>query len=443
MSITTSGNPTTAQAQSTTPGLRLFQMGVEGASAADSVNLFRGEVGFPLTLLSLENRGGLKTEITLNYGSAIDPAVTTFNQAAPTGIAGMGWSLPYEMILLDFQGSGSPADDSYYLATSDGARSKLWPTGQANIGAPNEVWTFEVESYRFQSISYSPPRQLWTIIEADGSMRIYGADVANGDSPAALRTAIKWGGVSGNWTGASSRTQGQQSFTIGWNLAKVVNAWGGEILYTYSSFLDDEVRIGGTGGLTYTRASYLLSIADPTGRTVTFNYLAKTYDQTADANGITIREYEPPHALQGSGPWPYQDRYETRYLDSITVTQTQNSVTSNVTTLRFAYSIDLLADTSVVPGNPAYLYKRYLRGITAVSASGKLLPGPRFDYYTGQENINAPVHRGALKAMTLATGGTIRYYYEQQAIPDTALDLTITSSEPNWVTGQLRFFPRT
>lgn len=434
MSITTSASPVTAQEQSTVPEMRLFQMGAEGASAANTVNLFRGEVGFPLTLLSMENRGGLKTDITLQYSSAVEQAVTTYNQAAPTGIVGLGWSLPYETILLDFQNSGSPADDTYYLATSDGGRSRLWPTAKLHAGTPDEVWTFEVASYRFQRIAYSPARQRWTIVEADGSMRIYGADVAAGDSPAALRTAIKWGGSSGNWTGASARRQGQHSFVVSWNLTKVVNAWGSEIVYSYSSFADDEVQIGGAGGLTYTRAAYLISIDDPTGRTITFNYLPKLVNQA-------IREYEAPHAMPEAGQWPYQDRYETRYLDSITVTQTQSGVSSIVTTLRFAYSVDLFADTSVVPGNSAYLYKRYLRGITAMSASGKLMPGPRFDYYTGQEEGDTPVHRGALKTVTEAGGGTIDYKYAWQAIPDTALDLTITASEPDWVPGQLRFFP--
>lgn len=440
MSITTSGNPVTAQQQSTTPDLKMFQMGAEGASAADSVNLFRGDVIFPLNLLSLENRGGLKTTIALSYGSAVEQAVGTINQAAPTGIVGLGWSLPFEMILLDFQGSGSPNDDSYYLANSEGGRSRLWSTGQSAVGTAEELWTFELESFHFQLISYSPAKQLWTLIEADGSTRIYGADVANGDSPNALRTAIKWGGVTGNWTGASSRTQGQESFTIAWNLAKVVNAWGDEIIYTYSAFADDEIEIGGAGGLAYTRASYLQTIADPTGRTITFNYLPKIYDLAPNQNGVMIREYEPPHSLQGSGPWPYQDRFETRFLDNITVKQTQDNVTSVITSLRFGYSVDLLADTSTIPGDQAYLYKRYLRTITAVSASGKLMPGPKFDYYTGEETAG-DVHRGALKTMTQASGGTINYHYDRQAIPGTALDLTITASEPCWVSGQLRFFP--
>lgn len=441
MSITTSGNPTSAQQQSTTPDLKMFQMGAEGSSASDSVNLFRGDVMFPVNLLSLENRGGLKTTIALSYGSAIEQAVSTINQMAPTGIAGLGWSLPYEMIQLDFQGSGSPADDRYYLINSEGGHRRLWVTGVSSAGTPNELWTFEPDAYRFQVITYSPVKQIWTIIEADGSTRIYGADVASGDSPNALRNAIKWGGPAGNWTGPSARTQTQHSFTIAWNLAKVVNAWGDEIVYTYSSFSDDEVQIGGNTGLKYTRATYLQTITDPTGRTVTFNYLPKRYDEAADQNGVMIREYEPPHRLQGSGPWPYQDRYETRFLDNITVTQTQDGVTSPVTTLRFAYSIDLLADTTTVPGNRAYLYKRYLRGITAVSGSGKLMPGPQFDYYTGNENATQDIHRGALKTMTQAGGGTVTYCYEKQAIPGAALDLTITDSEPDWVSGQLRFFP--
>jgi hypothetical protein len=143
--FTTSGSPVSVQAQTTNPELRLFQLGAEGATAADSVNMFRGSVGFPLTLLSLLNRGGLRTDVTLRYDSDVAQSVGTRNRESPTGIAGLGWSLPYEMILLDVEAAGSPNADAYYLATSDGGRSRLWPLTRTGEGTPQEVWTFELE----------------------------------------------------------------------------------------------------------------------------------------------------------------------------------------------------------------------------------------------------------------------------------------------------------
>lgn len=430
MSMETSANPSGIQDEVTVPELRTFQtLDSSIGRVTDNINLFRGNVTFPLTLLSLSNRGGLEVDVVLNYQSDVERDVTTWNLESPTGCIGLGWEMPYEMIELVIQGSVSPYDDSYYLAATDGSRSRIFVTGKTA-----EVWTFEAESFSFSSIRYFPEKQTWHVTDSEGTTRIFGADVSAGDSPFALRNAIKWGGPDGNWTDSSVRT-GQSYFPISWNLSRVRNRWGEEIVFGYSSFPDDEVRIGGTGGLQYTRASYLRSITDPSGRIVEFGYGQKLFSST-------IREYQPPHINPNpAGPHAYQDRYETRFLDNLKVSQLISGVAQQLFTIRFDYTVENLVG-SAVPGNPAELYKRYLRGITTVNADGAILPGLRFDYYRQGDlsNNGAPLHLGALKSVTYPQGGTATYTYDRRPVRGTAQDLTLSSSDPDWVSGVPRFW---
>jgi large repetitive protein len=427
VSIETSSNPVGVTEEATIPTLRTFQsLNASDAGLTDNVNLFRGNVSFQLPLLTLENRGGLKAEVLLSYDSEVQVDVSTRNLESPTGTVGLGWSLPYEMIVLDIRGSVSPYDDAYYLAATDGSRSQLFLTDRT----PTQ-WTFESENEDFSRIVYLPQQQLWHITTADGLVRTYGADVNAHQDPGALRMAIKWGGTPGNWSDSSVQG-GQSTFPISWNLASVQNAWGDRIIFAYSRFSDDQVRIGGQGGLTYSRASYLTSIRDPSGRTVNFNYANKLHTPA-------IAEYQKPHQNPTGTEEAFQDRYETRFLDSVTVIQHLGQIPSEtfeeVFTLRLHYSVEMLA-APTTPGPSSSLYKRYLRGLTTVDRAGKLLPGMRFDYFNGTEpTASGPVHRGALKSITFPTGGTVSYAYRAQPLQGTALDLTLKRTDPDWVPG--------
>ncbi|QRQ85824.1 RHS repeat domain-containing protein [Cupriavidus oxalaticus] len=431
MSIETSANPIGVEEESTVPELRTFQtLDSSIGRISENVNLFRGDVTLSLALLALANRGGLEVDVSLNYQSDIVWEVSTWNLESPTSIVGLGWQLPYEMIQLDIHHSVSPFDDAYYLSSTDGSQSQLRLTSQAA-----DVWTFEAEDFDFSTILYYPKKEIWKITDTSGLTRIYGADVAAGDSPAALRNAIKWGGADGNWTDSSVQL-GQSNFPISWNLARVRNQWGDEIQFGYSQFPDDAIQIGGAGGNYFTRASYLTRITDPAGRIVTFNYAAKTYNDT-------IREYEAPHVSPNpAGPYGFQDRYETRFLDSIEVSQKTAGVVHDLFTIRLAYLVQNLADPAT-PGDPRYLYKRYLAGITTVNADGKILPGLQFTYYDGSlatgDNA-AVVHRGAIESITFPDGGVATYRYTWQPVRSTSLDRTMQSSDPDWIAGVPRFW---
>ena len=427
MSIETSSSPVGPDQESTIPDIRTFQqLGTSIGRVTETVNLFRGNVTFPLTLLTLANRGGLQADVVLSYESDVQLDVSTRNLESPTGIVGLGWSVPYEMISLDFRGSVSPYDDAYYLASTDGSQNRLYLTSQTD-----DLWTFEADGFDFSTIAYYPKRQIWEITSPDGMTRVYGADVSAGGDASALRYAIKWGGDDGNWTDSTVELV-QSLFPITWNLVRVQNPWGDAIAFAYTSFADDAVQIGGAGGLRYTRASYLATMVDPSGRKVTFQYANKIYDDT-------IREYQVPHQNpQRGGPAAYQDRYETRYLDSIAVAQDVGGVEQPLVTIRLFYTVQNLADPAT-PGTPATLFKRYLTGVATVNASGKLLPGMQFEYYTGAEG-SPPVHRGALKTVTYPEGGVATYTYSAPPIQGTALNLTLNSTDPDWVAGTPRYW---
>lgn len=429
MSIETSANQVGVEQQSTVPELRTFQtLDSSIGRISENVNLFRGNVTLSLPLLTLTSRGGLEVDVTLSYQSDIEWDVTTWNLESPTSIVGLGWQLPYEMIQLDIRNTVSAFDDAYYLTSTDGSQSQLHLTSRSD-----DVWTFEADNFDFSTILYFPKRQLWHITDSSGLTRIYGADVAAGDDPAALRNAIKWGGAKGNWTDSSVELA-QSNFPISWNLARVRNPWGDEIRFTYSRFEDDTIQIGGPGGNTFTRASYLTKITDPAGHVVTFNYAPKTY-------GDSIREYEAPHVSPNpAGPYAFQDRYETRFLDSIALSQNTAGELHDLFTLRFSYAVQNLAGPAT-PGDPRYLYKRYLQSITTVNADGKMLPGLKFTYYDGTEPSNGTrVHRGAIKSVTFPDGGVATYRYAWQPVSSTSLDLTMQSSDANWIPGVPRYW---
>ncbi|MDJ0600302.1 MAG: hypothetical protein QNJ37_15855 [Crocosphaera sp.] len=98
--ITSSGqSPSTA---SQLPAIRTFQMDGGGiGSIPNAVNLFRGDVNLPLELISLPGRGDLDVKVAIMYQSNIQTLVDTWNLEAPTGLLGLGWNMPYEMIAID------------------------------------------------------------------------------------------------------------------------------------------------------------------------------------------------------------------------------------------------------------------------------------------------------------------------------------------------------
>ncbi|MEM6737309.1 MAG: hypothetical protein AAF620_14695, partial [Bacteroidota bacterium] len=70
----------------------------------NSVNLMTSQVGFPMTLASLQGRGG-----------RVQEKVNTWNSTEPTGIVRLGWTFYYPRIVSEHQGTVARDDDTYYL----------------------------------------------------------------------------------------------------------------------------------------------------------------------------------------------------------------------------------------------------------------------------------------------------------------------------------------
>ncbi len=384
------------------PAIRTFQMDGGGiGNIPNAVNLFRGDVNLPLELISLPGRGDLDVKVVIIYQSNIQNLVDTWNLEAPTGILGLGWSMPYEMIAIDNRNTGSIYDNRYYLV-SGGSANRLYQNGITQ----DDAWNFETEDYKPWDIRYYPNEEKWVIIKENGIKQIYGGKTDNlPENNPYIQWGIKWGGRNGNWIDSTTNTLRQEPFALGWNLAEIENTWGEKVTFSY----EVDLKQIGSGGYKHTQAPYLTKITALDGRTITFNYEDKQHDNQ-------IREYQIPHEPSGN-LHAYQDRYETKFLSSIEVKEESNSL---LFSLQFDYEFN---NVSLNDFNDPDFYKRYLTGITQKNPEGESLPGYKFEYYT--KDINNNIHRGVLKHITYPAGGIATFNYEKKDLIGTDRKTTI------------------
>ncbi len=129
----------------------------------------------------------------------------------------------------------------------------------------------------------------------------------------------------------------------------------------------EEVPIG--QGPAYTRACYLTRITGTFGERVTLGYRPKEPFEVA-----------PPHPVQAGGVHAFQDRYESRYLDDVTVA---NDDGATLFTIRFGYRFGELARTD----GESYR-KRYLTSITEVGRTGIAVPPVTIEYCSERDDAN-------------------------------------------------------
>lgn len=97
------------------PVLQTFQFENAGFQSGQCVNLFRGNLAFPLKILSLPSRNGMELSIQMLYQSNCEDDVSTWNLDAQIGILGLGWQMPYDRVLVDPKLNGTSEDNQYYL----------------------------------------------------------------------------------------------------------------------------------------------------------------------------------------------------------------------------------------------------------------------------------------------------------------------------------------
>lgn len=385
-------NNTSGADLSQVPPMRSFEFDANVVGKLkSSVNQFRGSVAMPVDFFTLPGRDGLDVKVAAVYSSAVRQAAACWNVEAPTGILGLGWQMPVEMITVSKGGSAGTNDDTYFLLSA-GSASELVKMAEDATGR----WMFQLESYQFWDIRYDPRLQTWTIVHENGFVYTYG-----GLDPEAK--AVQWGISWGNWLGSSVRLAGQQRFPVAWNLASVASPAGARVSYAYTAV---EAHVGAAAPLTYTRASYLERVTDSYGRVVRFSYAEKFGADHPSPDGGQIVEYRARHPGPRAGN-AYQDKFETRYLSTIEVSNADGSTAS---TLNFRYSF-INVGASGAPGYPL-LWKRVLAAVYQSTPDGSALPGLEFAYYEGQTDLN----RGALKHVTDPSGAVTRYVYKANPI---------------------------
>ncbi len=389
------------------PSVRGFQLdGSAIGEAEKSVNLYRGDVNLPLKLVDLKGPHGLDLSLAGNYSSNVDQQWDTWNLEAPTGILGLGWSLPLSSIDFSGKGTASWLEGSFTLHIGGSAHplTMLSYTGSAESGDEalgfadplNPMWTFV----------YTPATESWQVVRDDGVTMVFG-DLDSGRET--VQRGVRWG----NWAGNSSTDDGKpEAFALAWNLSSLGNYWGQRITYTY---LQDVQPV--TATLNYTRACYLKQIVDGYGRTVVFTY--------ADKNAL---EYQAPHTIAGATPTGgYQDRYETSYLSRIDVYSPGGTATANLYySLVPGYELH-------DPGNTGLTAtcKRYLVSLAQQRGGIDLQPPMRFAY---QLDTGKP-GPGRLETVTYPSGGTVNWSYENVPLadpddPTNIFNLSYTANRP-------------
>lgn len=393
--------------ESAIPAIRTFQLDPNGLGAiTESVNLFRGDVTVPLTLISLVGRSGLEAGATIVCKSNLQQEVDTWNMEAPTGPLGLGWSMGYEMIALDNKATAATNNDEYYLI-ANGSSNRLHQTA-----ANADFREFQLEQYEFWQIRYYPNEERWEIIKEDGNRYLYGGKVED-IKQGAVQYGVKWGGARGNWIGSStSTTGGQANYAVAWNLSQIRSPWDDGFDFEYEN---DVAPIGSTGGLRYTLSSRLVTVREKDGRWLRYNYQPKEFNDQ-------IREYQIPH-IDPTTPSliAYQDRYETHYLDTIEVRSApQADAPEGELIMRLLFSYAFSNMSLRFQNNPDFV-KRYLTSVTIFSPGGRSLPNLAFSYFNNPEtDLNLQTNRGAIKSILYPEGGQVDYKYKETQLSGTS-----------------------
>ncbi|MEM9858555.1 MAG: choice-of-anchor D domain-containing protein [Bacteroidota bacterium] len=344
-------------------------------------------MNLPLNLVNVPSVGGLGMTVSIVYNSAdVGRQAGIWNLDAPTGILGLGWSMDMPKIIVNNKGTGTRIDDDFYLMEG-GTSNKLILTSYST-----SLKTYSTKSYHFWVINYYPDTEKWEIIKEDGKTYIYG-DVNSGRST--VQYIVKWG----NWIGSSSNVNGQEQQAHTWHLSQVVSTGGHSVDFTYENV---NQKVGSSSGQEHTEASYISQIEDPLGRKVYFEYKEKLSN-----------EYMEPHTENGTNKVDaYQESYERKYLDKISV---QESDGTEQYSIRFNYRTDLLGT-----GN---LTKRLLTSITRFSGHGSSFPETKFNYKNDGPN------KGALNRLTTPLGAQVDYNYNDEGviINHSKRDLQITA----------------
>ncbi len=453
------------------PEIFTFQYDQQGVGGvANSVNLFRGDLNFPMDLITLPGRNGLDAKVTILYESNVAEQAQRWNFDGATGILGLGWNLALDRIIADVTTAGTVANPAYFLMsgttpmqlvqddrtwllftlTEDLKSSLQQPAVTAplvtafaaqglalTLGAPivtepdSTAWQINDAAYgrcyRITSgtsglpvyaggLSFQTPNfQFWRILyyPAIETWEILKPDgltyLYGGSGQPADRNLLTHGVRWGNWIGSSMVTQNSAGQPL---QQSFVDGWN---LGAVRSKWMDQIMFDydlvtqpvGDGGLSFTKACYLKRMTDVFGRTAELVYGEKEYNDRATHPELPREYLDPQLPAPTDGPSPYQSKYETRYLDQI---QVANPDGVPLFSVLFQYTVaNVTNSTGTLYGDT---YKRYLTGVVQVPAGGAPQPGLAFTYYLEQDS-SGTLPLGALESITFPGGAVATYSYSK------------------------------
>jgi len=455
------------------PVLAGFQF--DSSSITEGVNLFRGNLAFPLKLLSLPGRNGMTFDVTVLYQSSVERQVDTWNLTAGTDILGVGWSMPYERIEIDPRATGSDLDNAYYLVSNGQTMPMVaipenWTRGTVNTAAQRTLDSGQLQPWLTDALAQigldvssharlhagerpeemllrddAHEQQYRLLRTADGSLSVSSAGqafeiVGNPFWQAVyLADYERWeitrddGSVATFGGAGESIRPNQDPNVVCWGIQwgnwigasttssgqqRYARAWNlAKLENTVGNsiafnYLVTEQAVG-FGSLTYTRECQLLEARNDLGWTCRFEYKAKTYEYD---QLTSPKEYLDPNRdptlPPGTTPDAFQSTYVTRYLDRIVV---HDSAGATPLALEFKYTSDLQNLTQPGANGLAYgaTYKRYLESITETYPDDVQRPPVSFEYLL---TADTDQNRGALQKITYPSGGVATFAYRSVSV---------------------------
>jgi RHS repeat-associated protein len=366
--------------ESSAPSLYALQFSA-GSVGAQGINLFRGNLAFPLKLISLPSLNNLALDISIMYQSNVEYEVDKWNLDAPTDILGLGWSLPFEKIILDPKSNGSPFNNQYYLVQG-GQTEALIPIPQAWVRATIPASAIQLKSGQVDAplqetlakhhikvhasaiLKKDPLKAAW-LLQDDHHERHFllsynqsgDCQVESGGISFELSNfkfwqisyypdyekweIIKEDGSTFAYGGSGQAIQVGQNpnvlqYGIQWgnwignstqatNQTQYVRAWNlatvNNLLGNYHIYNYQVIeQTVGDGTLSYTKECHVQAVQNDLGWSCAYSYKPMVYDNTSlDAPKEYMDPHKDPTLVPDTTPDAYQSQYTTQCLDKLTV----------------------------------------------------------------------------------------------------------------------------
>jgi RHS repeat-associated protein len=329
----------------------------------NSVNMYRGNLGFAFTVAYLDGRDGLGASVQINYAPSHEEMFSRKNIECTSSVVGCNWALPLMSIAVLSRTQRQTYNVDYYMI-SEGGEYPLYQTGKVD----DDVIFYSVEHPLWKIKLVNAAMSYWEIVRENGQVYTYGG---TDDS---LEVNVAWD----NFTGASDSVGGKP-FPVGWYASKIEAPAGGILTFTY-----DNVKTP-LGGSAFTSEIHLKSVISAYKQTINLHYLPKETD-----------EYTLPNAPQ-NGKLYYQSLNECHYLDYAEI---KNENNTPLYRQQFEYKL--------VPSATGER-KRLLVSVTQILPSGEAMPAYTFEY---------DLQTGWLTKQTMPQSGSVTYGYEPQTLAE-------------------------